>query len=289
MSIFRYKKSNQSENGEDGIINYIFDKLNIKIGVYLDIGGKGGIYNSNTFMLFKKNWKGYYIESNLYIFKDLVENFKKFENKISIIKEDLDFSDTNLLDNILDKSNITKNFDFINIRYNNLGYELFTSLNKYRSKVISIYIDPLIDPFLENVDKNDNKNYLNNLFFLKEIANKKNYFIICYTGYLILIDDLYKPIFKEYIKDIEEIYNDFLDNLPFEKVEALYLELMQDNNKSNYKNNKLIDFYNKKINKDQEITSKRNIEDEILIIEKSLFQILSSLKNIKDLQKESLK
>ena len=33
----------------------------------------------------------------------------------------------------------------------------------------------------------------------------------------------------------------------------------------------------------------RNIEDEILIIEKSLFQILSSLKNIKDLQKESLK
>ena len=64
---------------------------------------------------------------------------------------------------------------------------------------------------------------------------------------------------------------------------------MKDDNKSNYKNNKLIDFYNKKINKDQEISSKRNIEDEILIIEKSLFQILSSLKNIKDLQKESLK
>ena len=159
MSIFHYKKSNQSENGEDGIINYIFDKLNIKIGVYLDIGGKDGIYNSNTFMLFKKNWKGYYIESDLYIFKDLVENFKKFENKISIIKEDFDFSDTNLLDNILDKSNMSKNLDFINIRHNNLEYELFTSLNKYRSKVICIYIDPLIDPFLENVDKNDNKNY----------------------------------------------------------------------------------------------------------------------------------
>ena len=283
MSIFDYKKSNQSENGEDGILNYIFDKLNIKSGRYLDIGSKGGIYNSNTFMLFKKNWKGYYIESDLYIFKDLVENFKKFENKISIIKEEFDLSDKNVIDNILDKSNISTNFDLINIRYNNLEYQLFESLNKYRSKVFCIYIDPLIHPFLDNVNKNDNKSYLNNLFFLKEIADKKNYFIICYTGYLILIDNLYKPLFKEYIKDIKEIYNEFLCNLPFEKLETIYLEILEDNNKSNYKNNILIDFYNNEIN------DKKNIDDEILIIEKSILEILTSINNIKALQKKSLK
>ena len=55
MSIFDYKKSNQSENGEDGILNYIFDKLNIKLVTYLDIGSKGGVYNSNTFMLLEKS------------------------------------------------------------------------------------------------------------------------------------------------------------------------------------------------------------------------------------------
>lgn len=289
MSIFEYKKSNQSENGEDGIINFIFDKLNIKFGSYLDIGSKGGIYNSNTFMLFKKNWKGYYIESDLYIFKDLVENFKKFENKITIIKEDFDLSDKNLLDNILEKSNIFKNFDLISIRYNNLEYKLFQSLNKYRSKVLCIYIDALIDPFLENINENDNKSYLNNFYSLKEIADKKNYFIICYTGYLILIDNLYKPLFKEYIKNSEEIYLDFLNNLTFEKLETLYQEIMEDKNKSNYKNNKLIDFYNKKINNNNEISNKRNIDDEILVIEKALLEILTSLKNIKELQKESLK
>lgn len=289
MSIFDYKKSNQSENGEDGIINYIFDKLNIKFGSYLDIGSKGGIYNSNTFMLFKKNWKGYYIESDLYIFKDLVENFKKFENKITIIKEDFDLSDKNLLDNILEKSNIFKNFDLISIRYNNLEYKLFQSLNKYRSKVFCIYIDALIDPFLENINENDNKSYLNNFYFLKEIADKKNYFIICYTGYLILIDNLYKPLFKEYIKDSKEIYDDFLNNLPFEKLETIYQEILEDNSKSNHKNNKLIDFYNKKINNNNVISDKRNIDEEILVIEKALLEILTSLKNIKDLQKESLK
>ena len=64
---------------------------------------------------------------------------------------------------------------------------------------------------------------------------------------------------------------------------------MEDRNKSNYKNNKLIDFYNKKINNNNEISDKRNIDDEILVIEKALFEILTSLKNIKDLQKESLK
>lgn len=289
MSIFDYKKSNQSENGEDGIINHIFDTLNIKLGSYLDIGSKGGIYNSNTFMLFKKNWKGYYIESDLYIFKDLVENFKKFENKITIIKEDFDLSDKDLLDNILDKSNITKNFDLISIRYNNLEYKLFQSLNKYRSKVFCIYIDPLIEPFLEKLNENDNKNYLNNLYFLKEIADKKNYFIICYTGYLILIDNLYKPLFKEYIKDSKEIYDDFLNNLPFEKLETIYQEILEDNSKSNHKNNKLIDFYNKKINNNNVISDKRNIDEEILVIEKALLEILTSLKNIKNLQKESLK
>jgi hypothetical protein len=104
-----------------------------------------------------------------------------------------------------------------------------------------------------------------------------------------LIDNLYKPLFKEYIKNSEEIYLDFLNNLTFEKLETLYQEIMEDKNKSNYKNNKLIDFYNKKINNNNEISDKRNIDDEILVIEKALLEILTSLKNIKDLQKESLK
>lgn len=289
MSIFDYEKSDQSENGEDGIINYIFEKLNIKSGVYLDIGSNGGIHNSNTFMLFKKKWEGYYIESNKYIIKDLIENFKKYENKIRIINNDLIISKENLLQELLENEKINYNkFDLINIKYLNFEYELFKSLNKYRAKVLCIYINPVIDPFEEMEIKNKNK-FCKNLYFWDKIAKENNYFILVFTGFLILIDDLYKPLFKNFVKDIKTLYSEYLINLPFEKLESLNYQIIEDTEVDiNNKNKELQNYYNKKNNKNTDKKVIKNIDEEIFIIEKSLFIILNSLKNIKDLQKEAL-
>ena len=64
ISIFKrkmkYQKKSYSFNGVDLIIDYIFK--NKKNGFYLDIGAQHPISNNNTFLLFKKGWKGINID-----------------------------------------------------------------------------------------------------------------------------------------------------------------------------------------------------------------------------------
>ena len=64
ISIFKrklkYKKISYSFNGVDLIIDYIFK--NQKKGIYLDVGAQHPISNNNTYLLFKKGWKGINID-----------------------------------------------------------------------------------------------------------------------------------------------------------------------------------------------------------------------------------
>lgn len=51
-SCLRFKNNIYSQNGEDGIIQYIFDKLNIKNGNFIEFGAWDGKHLSNTYNLF---------------------------------------------------------------------------------------------------------------------------------------------------------------------------------------------------------------------------------------------
>ena len=64
LSIFKrklkYKKNSYSFNSVDLIIDYIFkDKKN---GFYLDVGAQHPVSNNNTYLLFKRGWKGINID-----------------------------------------------------------------------------------------------------------------------------------------------------------------------------------------------------------------------------------
>ena len=58
---FKYHKS-YSQKGEDLIILSYFNGLNIKNGVYLDIGCFHPVWISNTHLLHKNNWTGYAVD-----------------------------------------------------------------------------------------------------------------------------------------------------------------------------------------------------------------------------------
>ena len=298
MSIHSYKIFNQSENGEDGIIELIFKKINISIGTYLEIGGLGGIHNSNTFMLFKNNWKGIYIESNRYIFKDLLINFKKHSKNITLINESIEITGNNTIDNIINLSqNLKKDIDFASINFNGLEYDIFESLNQILPKVICFKFNSLINPVYDK-ELNDKDDIRKNLNYWKKLCDEKDYFIIAYTGYLILVKNLYKPLFSEFIKKVEDIYQDFLESLDYYKLEELYNCYKNNENSGEiYENKLLLDYYNKiisskKENYTEEISEEKiviNFDEEIIKIEKALLEILNSVKNLKELHQNSLK
>jgi len=169
-----YSKKSYSQEGEDLILMRIFEKQ--KIGFYLDVGAHHPKRFSNTYLFYKKGWKGINIDArpgsmksfnksrsrdinieaaiskkpqklNYYMFDEPAINgfsqeISSFRNKNSEynIKEVIEIK-TVRLDDLLQEQYLEQNtIDFLNIDVEGLDFEVLQSINleKYNVRVICI-------------------------------------------------------------------------------------------------------------------------------------------------------
>ena len=105
MNLLEFKKNVFSQNGEDGILEYIFEKLSDLLPSEkwcVEFGAWDGKHLSNTFNLVKKDWNAVYIEGDSEKYNDLLKTTESYP-KIVPINAMVGFeeSDTNKLDNLL--------------------------------------------------------------------------------------------------------------------------------------------------------------------------------------------
>ena len=181
---FFIKKKTYSMDGEDLFIDNFFKN---KIGLYVDVGAYHPLELSNTYLLYKKKWKGINIDINSLSIdyfnflrpndininlgvakKDTIKTLYYQKNKSPLNTLNLShakkiFSNkykkkrikTRTLTNILDKTKFKgKEIDFLNIDTEGNDLEVLKSLDfkKYQPKLMCI---ELIDHF--NPDKKKNK------------------------------------------------------------------------------------------------------------------------------------
>jgi FkbM family methyltransferase len=213
----KYKKNSYSFNSVDLIINYIFkDK---KKGFYLDVGSQHPVSNNNTFLLFKKGWKGINIdldkknidlfkiarpndinlnfaisdsedEVDLFFYHDsspintLSKNVSNFQNaKVSKIKK----IQTKILNNILKNLNIHDHIDYMNIDVEGHENQVLKgfNINKYKPSVISI---EYLDLSMKKLEfKNNDINNLLNSDLYKYFIQNDYYFVNWLHGDLIFV------------------------------------------------------------------------------------------------------
>lgn len=224
MSCLKHKKNVNSQNGEDGIIEYIFNKLNIKNGNFLEFGAWDGKLYSNCLKLIHEGWSGIYIEGDSVKFKDLKENFKDFK-KITCLHEYVSYGNSNNLDSIIERSGHGNlDFDIFCIDVDGLDYNIFKDLGKYLPKVICIEVNAGHSPLYEEIipEEISKNNVGQSIKVIADLAEGMGYFPLCYSGNLFLIQNTYKEIFKEDLKDIRSIYLDFLSHLNSIELSWLY-------------------------------------------------------------------
>jgi hypothetical protein len=81
----RYAKNVHSQNGEDGIIEELLKRLDIKNGSVCEFGAWDGIHLSNTFNLVKQGFNAVFIEGDEMKYKDLLNTVEKYSNITIII------------------------------------------------------------------------------------------------------------------------------------------------------------------------------------------------------------
>lgn len=89
-----FQKISYSQSGEDLIVKYIFENLNIKNPTYIDIGAHHPYYISNTALFYQNGSRGINIEPDPTLFKTFIKERKKDVNVnigIGNKNEELDF------------------------------------------------------------------------------------------------------------------------------------------------------------------------------------------------------
>lgn len=121
---FFFSKKTYSQCGEDLFIKNFFKKK--KIGFYLDIGAFNPVKYNNTFLLYKKGWRGINIDLN----QTSIDMFNIFRPR-----------DRNICAAISSKENIVKvNIENIFSPLNTISIERSKQLNQENIKVNSYYI-----------------------------------------------------------------------------------------------------------------------------------------------------
>lgn len=134
-----------SQNGEDGIIDYILYSLKIKKPKFIEIG-IGDYTESNTRFLFEtRSLKGLVIDCISNLKKKINEQVKTWKGELTI--EEIFISSKNILDTL--EINDFKEVDIFSIDIDGTDYWILNRLEKNFSNIVIIEYNSLFGPDLE--------------------------------------------------------------------------------------------------------------------------------------------
>ena len=207
-----YKKNIYSQNGEDGVLEEIINRLGDKDGYVCEFGAWDGKHLSNTFNLVIKGMKAIYIEGDEERYKKLQETSVKYPNILAIqAYVDHNTSSVSSLDNILSKIQIPNDFLMLSIDIDSYDYQVWAAFIKYKPKIVVIEINSHINPYIEDHIHAPGK-YLGTSFKpMYDLGMKKGYKFVLHTGNMIFIrEDLYDKLGITYDDPIENFRRNWL-------------------------------------------------------------------------------
>ena len=199
-----YAKNIHSQNGEDGIIEELFNRLSISNGWVCEFGAWDGIHLSNTYNLVKQNFNAVYIEGDKEKYTDLLKTVENHKNIIPI-NVFVDHKDSeNSLDNILKKTDIPIDFDILSIDIDSYDYQVWKSLKVYKPKIVIIEINSSVKVNNDEHIHEPNKYQGTGFKPTYDLGLEKGYKFILHTGNMFFIrEDLFNKLNIEYENPLE--------------------------------------------------------------------------------------
>lgn len=197
MNYAQFARNEYSQFGEDGIIEHVLERIPALDKCCVEFGAWDGIHLSNTFNLIKnRGYRAVLIEADRKKFQVLRKNMAQYG--ATLVNEFVTFDGENTLDNILGRTAIPRDFDFLSIDIDGNDYWILDSLEEYRPKVICIEYNPSIPNEVEYVQPRDFSVKMGaSARSICKLAERKSYALVATTRCnLIFVDQAYFPLFQ---------------------------------------------------------------------------------------------
>jgi len=210
----KYKKNYTSQYGEDGVIEELFFRLDIKTGAVVDVGANDGMWYSNTFTLLQKGFDVYAIERSNKAQK-MVELKKTYPKLHPLqITVSMDKNSDEHINNILKNMGAPADLEFVSIDIDSIDPWVFQDMDR-TPKLVVIEIESRYYPLdmkwhnpTGTRETNPPQN-ITGLYPIYTIAKKKGYTLIAHTtsNVFFLRNDLIKKLNIPEVTDVHELSN----------------------------------------------------------------------------------
>jgi len=236
-----HEKKIYSQNGEDGILEFLFSKIGVTNKFSVEFGVGNGFECNTVYLLEKKNWTGLMMDygadqdiqwkgvmkkawSNRNDgFSDNIKKYFRFLKKIIKRKErsihfQLDIKNERItaenIQDLFQKYNVPKNFDLLSIDIDFNDYWVWKAITKFHPRVLVIEFNSSIPPTESKVvpyDADaqwDGTNYFGaSLLALQNLGIEKNYTLLGCDSNGVNAFFCQSDLVKNFkIKDIENLY-----------------------------------------------------------------------------------
>ena len=209
-SLLEYYGNIHSQIGQDGILQEIFKKLDLRKGFFCEFGAWDGIYLSNCRKLVEEGWSGVFIEGNPKKFSDLLLNYQGSKGIhcvsafVGAPKSGV-YGDT--LSVVLKNNGINgEKVDFLSIDIDGCDLEVFEEIG-INPKVIllegGVHFDPNIKGRVAPEIRNE---YHHPIREIIETVTANGYVAVCFLHDLYLVKQEFANKFKKF--STGELYAD---------------------------------------------------------------------------------
>ena len=142
------EKSFFSQHGEDGVLEYLFNRIPVEHSYIVEFGAYDGICMSNSrFWIKKKGWSAYLVEADNRFYKKLSKLYRVDDN-VTYQKAMIDEDNINRL---FKEAGVPENFEILSIDIDSIDYYVWEALTMFMPKVVMIEYNSSIPPDEEYV------------------------------------------------------------------------------------------------------------------------------------------
>ncbi|MFT4803153.1 MAG: hypothetical protein ACI83B_003172 [Sediminicola sp.] len=180
--ITHFHKSVYTQNGEDGIIEEIFNRIGVKTKIFVEFGAHG-IKNNSTYLLLK-GWSGSWIIGSEHGYEFISKNFKNFieEKNLSIIKR---WITKDSIESIFEEMSIPIEIDLLSIDLDGNDYWVWEKITKHNPRVVCIEYNATFPSNISlAMDYNETHTWKQDSYFgssllaLQNLGDKKGYKLV---------------------------------------------------------------------------------------------------------------
>jgi len=182
--LLSHAKKVHSQNGEDGIIERILQVIPARDNWCVEFGAWDGQHLSNTrYFIEDFDYKAVLIEGDPVKYRELKKFYSK-NDKVIPMNRFVGWTSPQTLDQVLNETNIPKNFDLLSVDIDGNDYHVIAALNKFAPKVICVEYNPTIPNDVEFVQKPDfSINQGASLFSLEKLGKRMGYELVAALPY----------------------------------------------------------------------------------------------------------